>query len=658
MFVWAAGIALLCSLGAGWSLSGFFFQRKSYRALLSPALGLGLATSFFCLGDLFLQAPVNLAVTFALLIGAGFLGSKSGGTESIYPEPGKVVPFLLALLTITAWLFAVGSVQLFPRFEFLVWDLTSRTPGLRSPLMAAASLFGPDPWLGVLLLCGLAQLAVALGAFALARTIAPEGRTAWVLSGIFLLGVTKTGWLVFGAPEQCLMHLWGLGAFFLLRQESPNSKMLAAPLLGALFLVCWPLTLALVLGLARGRTALIAIGALGIGVHLYLMDFSPGLLVALGLYFSHLKKPVTESARAFCVLELVWGSSGLFGWTALAVEGGAHLRRLWRETGVGGWTLDRRGLGLPRKGFLTVVTVFSVWFGLDGAETAFNDVILIGGQQEKVSYPSLALPHSLSSWMHWRGPVFGVDEQDFQAIPELRVINDDFIYLTGELPDPRVAALMAVSVDRPLVGWYREQDGVAISKGCALRLFTGDSKALRGVQAPWVMVRGEKPEAVPEPASPGWEDEERVAIRIEGKMGRPISIDSVLVAELESGQPHEVPAASLVAFRFVLKNPTSFPLDLSLYRGVRFAPGFPHRQPLRPIDFPVAPVNLEVLEPGETVPVTAYLRTSIHPLDYSLGIRLTRADGSFQPVPLSSPFEVRSWRVELPLDYPFKDPES
>ena len=141
-------------------------------------------------------------------------------------------------------------------------------------------------------------------------------------------------------------------------------------------------------------------------------------------------------------------------------------------------------------------------------------------------------------------------------------------------------------------------------------------------------------------------------------MGRPISIDSVLVAELESGQPHEVPAASLVAFRFVLKNPTSFPLDLSLYRGVRFAPGFPHRQPLRPIDFPVAPVNLEVLEPGETVPVTAYLRTSIHPLDYSLGIRLTRADGSFQPVPLSSPFEVRSWRVELPLDYPFKDPES
>ena len=149
-----------------------------------------------------------------------------------------------------------------------------------------------------------------------------------------------------------------------------------------------------------------------------------------------------------------------------------------------------------------------------------------------------------------------------------------------------------------------------------------------------------------------------MAIRIEGKLGRPLSIDSVLVAELESGQPHEVPAASLVPFRFVLKNPTSFPLDLSLYRGVRFAPGFPHRQPLRPIDFPVAPVNLEVLESGETVPVTAYLRTSIHPLDYSLGIRLTRADGSFQPVPLSSPFEVRSWRVELPLDYPFKDPES
>ncbi|MCA9781496.1 MAG: hypothetical protein KC800_32485, partial [Candidatus Eremiobacteraeota bacterium] len=343
----------------------------------------------------------------------------------------------------------------------------------------------------------------------------------------------------------------------------------------------------------------------------------------------------------------------LFGWTALAVEGGRYLERLWKETEVGAWSFDQRGLGMPKKGLLVLVALFSLWFGLDGAETVFNDLVLIGGQKEKVRYANLAVPHPLSNWLSWRGPAFGVEQQDIASIPQLRALGEKFIYLSGEVADPRVAALMAVSADRPLVGWYREPEGVGLSKGCALYLFTGQKDVLQGLQAPWVVVRGEEPMAVNEPVSPGWEDEERVAVQLEGRMGRPLSVDSVLTAELEAGQPHEVPAASLVPFRFLLHNPTPVPLDLSVYRGIQFAPEFPNRQPLRPIDFPVAPINQGVLKPGESVSVTAYLRTSIHPLDYTLGIRLTRADGSFQPVPVGSRFEVRSWRVELPLDYPF-----
>jgi hypothetical protein len=660
MLVWVAVIALLCSFGAGWTLSSFVSREPTFRALVTPLLGLSLVTSLFCLGDLFYPPSVNVFVTLFLVCGAGLIGRRPLATESeTFGPMSKAVGVMVVGLSLAAWIFAVGSIQLFPDLEFLLWDLTNNVPGQRSSLMAAASLFGRDSWLGVLLLCGSCQVAVAMGAFGLARILAPDLKIAWPLVGLYILGATETGWLVFQKPDDVLIQLWGLGAFLLLQQDDPNRQMLAAPLMAALLLVCWPLTLALMIMLGRWRRMLIVFAVVGLVQNLILTGFSVGLLFAALAVLYQARKPgaISQPALSLCLVELVWGSQGLFGWAALSLEFGRYLERLWNETQAGQVERTTGGLSFSRRSVLIAASLLTFWLGVDGAETVINDVVLIGGQKEDVSHARLALPQTLGSWLVWRGPAYGVQEADRRARDTIADLSGRVVYLSDSLPDPRVAALLAVATNRTFAGWHREPDGPALERGCALFLFTNDTSALSNVEAEWVVRPDQKPVKVESPANPSWESD-WVRVHLQGKKGEPSAIDSVLTALIEEKQPHEVPAASLIPFRVQLHNPTEHDLDLSGYRGVRFAPTYPHRQPLRPIDYPVAPLNLDSLPAQESVTVTAYLRTSIHPLDYLLGIHLTRADGTFQPLPVTQPFGVRSWRVELPLDYPFKDETS
>lgn len=655
MISWVAAIAILCCFGAGSVLSGFFFQRSSYRFLISPLLGLGLATSIFCLCDRFLPPEINVFVTLLLVCGAGAIGWKSKNAEPAhFPSMPRYAGIAIAGLAVAAWFFAVGSLQLNPSLDFLLWDLTENAPGRRSAVLAAASLFGPDRWLGLQFLCGLGQVSVALGAFALARLVAPESRWAWILVAVFLLGSAHSGWLVFAKPEEVLIHLWGLGALFLLFDRDANHKALAAPLLAALFLVSWPMTVALILSLPRWKKMLVAFAFLGTAQNLYFLGFSPGLLVAASGVLLQLRKPgaVSEFAVRLCLLELICGAHGLFGLTALGLELATRLEKFWYETEQGHFRLSPSELAIPRREVLIATTLLTLWLGIDGAETVFNDVVLIGAQKEGVRYTRLALPSTMESWLDWRGGAFGFQAQDKETLEKLSGLEGTFVYLSGQVPDLRVAALISIALDRPFSGWrlgWKERP--ELPRDCALYLFTKDPETLERVGVSWVVVRGE------EPLKPRTQDppDKLVEVRLNPETGEPESIESVLVAAIAAPQPHEVPAASLIPVKLRLSNPTDFALDLSVYRGIVFESTYPHREPLRPIDFPVTPLNLSLLRPGATETVTAYLRTGINPLEYDLGIRLTRADGSSQPVPLSASFSVRSWRVELPLDYPYKE---
>ena len=390
----------------------------------------------------------------------------------------------------------------------------------------------------------------------------------------------------------------------------------------------------------------------GVSQNLILHGFSVGLVFAAGAAIYEYRHPgvLGRATISLCLLELAWSSEGLFGLAALALEGGHLLERLWDESEPGQVTLTSRGLGLPRRGFLVCVCLASFWFGLDGAETVVNDVILIGAQQENVSHTRLTFPHPLRSWLVWRGPAYGFQKQDLKSLEEVAKIEEDFVYLSGSLPDPRVAAFMAIATDRPMAGWRNQSGTPALSRACALYLFTGDREILEGVGVPWVVERGKAPISTEGRFLPHF-----LKVHLEGIKGEPRSMDALLTATIEENEQREVPAASLLSMNIQLQNPTDFALDLSVYRGVRFAPTFGVRPPLQPIDFPVAPLNLDVLPARQSVTLVGYLRTDIHPLDYDLRVELTRSDGTSQLVPLTEPFSVRSWRVELPLDYPFKD---
>jgi hypothetical protein len=658
MFAWVALIALGCSFGTGWALSGLFCQRRVYRSFISPLLGLGLTTSLFCLGDLFLSPVINVLFTFVLVGATGFVSLKSPVLDKALELPlTRMTGGLVAGLLATAWIFAVGSVQLFPDLEFILWDLTQATPGQRSPLMAAASLFGPDPWLGVQLLCGLTQVAVVLGAFGLARVVSPDSKLSWPIVGLYLLGATESGWLTFHKPEEVLIHLWGLGVFLVFQLKGPNRHMLAVPMLTALGLVCWPLALGLILTLPSWRRMLVLFALVGVAQNLFFHGYSMGLGIAavMVLYQYQLPDVFSKATISLCLLELVWGSQGLFGLAALALECGRYLESLWDQSEPGQIRLTTQALSLPSRGLLVVASLLTFWLGVDGAETVVNDVVLIGGQQEEVSHTRLIFPHTLGSWLDWRGSAYGFREIDKNALAEVSALDGNFVYLSGPLPDPRVAAFVAVASGRSLSGWARDSSGPALSRSCALFLFTREPRTLRGTGVPWVVIPGEAP--IPTPVE-GVASQDFLSVHLEGRKGIPRSMDSLLTAEVEDTQQHEVPAASLIPFELQLHNPTDSDLDLSVYRGVRFAPSYPHRKPLQPIDYPVTPLNLDMLPAHGSLTIVAYLRTGINPLDYSAGLELTRADGTFRPVPMTEPFLIRSWRVELPLDYPFKDDAS
>ena len=625
--------------------------------MATPFLGLSLATSLFCLFDTLLSPLVNAILCALLGIALSVLTSRSGQGERLnFPPLSKGQSFLLGFLALSTWIYSQGHFQLFPDIDYLLWDLTKGHPGERSALMASASLFAKDPWLSTLIFLGFSQVSVVLGAFALARLCLSSGRSGWVWVGVYLLGATEKAWLVFQTPAEIPDHLWGLSALFLIAMGKRYSPFLSLPILAALTLSNWVLALAILLVIPHWKKhSLAALGALGLLLSLYFKGFSLGLCVATVLLLYQQKRPdrLEPWTLKFSLLELLSPVSGLFGLTAFALEAGKKLESVWLESEPSKLQWSRTKIGLPKRAVLISAGLVIFWYGIDGAETVFNDSVLIGAQQEKVSLGKLVRPHSLQDWLEWRGAGYGFSTDDQRALEPMKTLEGQVVYLSGTLPDPRVSSLLAVASGKAFLGWTPSRQGPLLDQELALYLATGQAQALAGHPADLLL--GPQLQALPVPQAPGHKRERGPLVHLEGPKGQPVSIDSLLRAKISGSQAREVPAASLIPIEIAISNPTNLALDLSSYRDIRFDPNYPNRKPLAPVDDPAAAVRLESLSPGEQLFTTAYLRTDNFPLNYDLKLSLSKDDGTYQQVQLEEPVILKSYRIELPLDLPPKE---
>ncbi len=660
MFFWEP-ILLLLGLATGWRFASFSFADKSLRLLLTPLIGLALPTALFWIADqAFAQTTSGVLCLVGLGLALALTPKPSEDSRLSVAAPGRWSLFGIALLALSAWLFAIGTLQLSPPPEFLIWDLNLTEPGQRSAFMASTALFPGDAWMASLLSAGLCQVAVAMGAFAVFRLLYTDANRAWQVGGLYLLGCSQYGWLVFEAPSEVLLHLWTLSALFLITNPRRHTLFAATWLLGALATLSWPIALALPVATTDWKlpstlkSAFKPLLVVAFCLNGSLYGFTIGLLIASLLILKNILEPgwMRTSSVKLCLLELLGPSQGVLGLTALAVETTRRLESYWAQSEPQRFRIGPDGLILPKRALLTAAGVLTLWLGFDGAERVINDTILIGAQREGVQHVSLLRPRSLRGWLEWRGSEFGFTEREWQALRSITPETGRFAYLSGPLPDPRASSLLALLDGQPLAGWSSADGGVMIDRELGVFQFTDNPQSLEGLETHTVLRGGKDPVVVPKTRAHKTSTN-GMKVLLSPEKGAPLSIDSPLTADLTPDQSREVPVASLIPITVILTNTTQLELDLSVYKGIRFQPTFLERKPEQPIDQPAAAIHLSKLGPGRSTSVTGYLRTANQPLDYNLEIVLSKADGTFNPVPLKQPFLIRSWRVELPLDQPY-----
>lgn len=654
MLLWTLALLAL-AMTAGWQIASRFHCSRLFRALLTPGLGLSFCFSLFCLFDRFLPLAASLGLSTLGLLALAAFATKLPSLALEESEPSRAQLGFILFLSFTALFYSQGFTNLGPGLDFLLWDLPFDQPGTRSAFRAASSFLSSDPWLATQLLAMLCQVSVVMASFSAFRHLLPQGNLPWFGSALYLLGCSHNSWLVFQTPKDTLVHLFGVSSLLFLLVPEKRLKILALPGLLALSTLHRPLALALLLSIDYwGRRPSIVLSLAGIAVQCYFNTLSLEMLAASGYAFYLLRTAPTPKPLhlQLILLGLLTPGMGWLGLVPLAAELGERLEKQWKSLEAGSFSLTAKGLVIPKRVALMTAALALFWFGIDGAEGELNDRVLIGAQKEKVAHLKLLPPRSLKSWLELRGQAFGFGIREHQVMEQAKSLAGSFVYLSGTLPDPRPAALLALATGKPFLGWSPTGKPKQAALAYPLALFQGTAKSetLAGTPADWLL----QPESEPIKVSGGTAPTGvGLTVYLDGRHGLPSAKDSLLTARLAPSQTRWIDAASLVPVGLELSNPTGYTLEMDSVKGIVLGASFPVHSPGRPETQPRNPLTLPPLAAGERVVVTGFLRTNNLPLDYTLRPALTRADGSTQPLTPSEPIELRTRRIALPLDPPF-----